>query len=411
MTEILKSQYDQNLTAVLAAGAQLGAHDIAARVAQRGGSVRDVYREYLERTAVPDPDRMLGLTPADTSNYSLLSLVRAQADGEPNTARHERDLSSLVASKTGKVPNGEYVPFSVLAQARDFNVGTASEAGNLLGAARLGDLAGDPLRKVFTLGRLGATFFSGLKATAGVPVFDSSTAASYLTETGSAVSVLETTRLVTLTPRRVTVVFIMSRQAVIQSTPEMEAAAKRQMATAIDEAMQYGVLAGNGSGNNPTGILLDSSVNIEVGDTDGATLTFQHLVNMEYAAANANVDKAATGWVINPATAKYLRTKPRASGLPEIFGNDNLILGAPVAITNTMPADLTKGAGTALSGLIYSPNWSDLLIGIYGGGIDVMVDRVTLADQGKLRVVCALEFGFGLRYPAAFSVMKDAKLV
>lgn len=406
---IPKTQRDLNISDVLQHGDMIGAPDLATKIAKRGGTVQDLYREYLDRGTVPNPDKMLGLSQTDTRGYSICDLITSIAEGNASRARNERDLSGLVTAKTGKVANGEFIPLSVFA--RDFNAGTAGEAGNLLGADRLGALAGDPLRKIFTLGQLGATFFSGLKSTAAVPVFESVTAAAYLTETGQATNILQTSRLVTLTPRRLAVVFVMSRQALIQATPELEAATKRQMAAAINEAMQQGILAGDGAGQNPTGILNDANVGIEVGGVDGATLTFAHLVDMEYMCANGNNPNGSRGWVINPGTAKYLRTKARATGLPEILGNDGQILGAQQVVTNTMPGNLTKGSGTSLNGLVYSNDWSQLLIGIYGGGVDLTVDRVTLADQGKLRVVASLEFGFGMRQPSAFAIMRDAKLV
>lgn len=404
-----KTDHETRIREILIAGDLLGASDLATRVAKRGGTIKEFYRAFVDRPASLDADQMLGLTPADTSNYSLVNLIRSVAERAPQHAQHEHDVSSLISTKAGRVPNGEFVPLSVLT--RDFNVGTPTEAGNTIGADRLGDLSGDPLRKVFTVGRLGATFFSGLKATAAVPVFDSVTAAEYLTETGQATNVLETTRLVTMTQRRVAVVFVLSRQALIQSTPELEAAVKRQMGAAIDEALQLGIFAGDGTGQNPTGILYNSDVNIEVGGATGATLTFQHLVNMEYSAAAANVPAGARGWVINAATQKYLRTKARGTGLPFILGDDNQVLGAPIHVTTALPSNLTKSSGTDLSGLLYSNDWRDLLVGIYGGGVDITVDHVTLASSGQLRVVAALEFGFGLRYPKAFSVMKDAALV
>lgn len=403
------SKSEANIREVLAAGASLGESSLAARILGQGGTIKEFYASYLSRPKTPDVDGLLGLTKAETSTYSVIDLIRSQAEPGAVRAGHERDISSLITTKTGRVPMGEYVPFSVLA--RNFDVGTASEAGNTIGADRLGELTADPLRKVFTLSRLGATMHTGLKATASVPVFSSVTAADYLTETGQATNVLETTRLVTLTPKRIAVVFVMSRQALIQSTPELEAATKRQMASAIDEALQLGILAGDGTGQNPTGILYDSNVNIEVGGATGATLTFQHLVDMEYSAAVGNAPNGARGWVINPATAKYLRTKARGTGLPFILGDDNQVLGAPVHVTGAMPANLTKSSGTNLSGLLYSPDWRELIIGIYGGGIDVVVDRVTLASTGQFRVIASLEFGFGLRSYPAFSVMKDAALV
>ena len=401
---------EMRIRSVLALGDELGCSDLATRVAKRGGNSEDLFRAYREREAVPSGDRVFGLGGIETGSYSLLNLIRAQADREPDRARHERDMSSLLMAKTGTVPVGDFVPFSVFA--RDFNVGTSSQAGNLVGDARIGALAGDPLRQIFTLNRLGATFVSGLKTTAAVPVFTSDESVNLETEVGAAPEVFHETSLVTLTPRRIAVVFEMSRQAVIQATPELETVARRLMAQAIDEAMQKQVLAGDGvvtgSDYSTDGILFSSDVNVTAGGTDGAAPTFANLVEMEYNAAASDVPVGARGWLFNAKTQKTLRTTARGSGLPYILGDDNQVLGAPAVVSNVMPSTLEKGSGSNLSAMMYSSNWTELLIGIYGAGIDVVVDRITLADQGQLRVVCSMLFGFGMRTPKAFSVMKDA---
>lgn len=412
MNRLYENVNDARIREILIAGDLLGEPALANRIAKRGGSASEFYKAIKALPETSSTEDMLGLRSSDTGTYSLMNLVRSQMDVGRFTAQHERDVSALVASKSGTTPKaGEFVPFGILA--RDLVVGTSSSAGNFVNSnARLGEYVEDPLRRLFTLGRLGATFITGLSGTAGIPVLLSSdTAAQGFTETGTATTIADTSRLVTLTPRRLAVIFIMSRQAVLQSSVELEAAIRRQMVTAIDEALQLGVLTGDGSGSNPTGILNDSTVNIEVGGATGATLAWSHLIDMEYLACNSNVPVGAAGWVINPATAKFLRKTSKAANLPFILGDDNCILGAQTVVSNVMPATLTKSSGTNLSGLVFSPDWRELIIGIYGGGVEIVTDRVTLADQGKVRVIVSLNYGFGLRQPAAFSVMKDAALV
>lgn len=412
MNRLYSNVNDARIREILIAGDLLGEPALANRIAKRGGSASDFYKAVKALPETSSTEDMLGLRPSDAGSYSLLNLVRSQMDVQRFSAQHERDVSALVAAKSGTTPKaGEFVPFGILA--RDLVAGTSSSAGNFINSnARLGEYVGDPLRQIFTLGRLGATFIAGLSATAGIPVLlSATTAAQGLTETGTATTIEDTSRLVTLTPRRLAVVFIMSRQAVLQSNVELDAAIRRQLVTAIDEALQLAVLAGDGSGSNPTGILNDSAVNIEVGGTDGATLAWSHLIDMEYLACNSNVPVGSAGWVINPATAKFLRKTSKATNLPFILGDDNRIIGAQTVVSTAMPATLTKAAGTNLSGLVYSPDWRELIIGIYGGGVEIVTDRVTLADVGKVRVIVSMNYGFGLRYPVAFSVMKDAALV
>jgi HK97 family phage major capsid protein len=400
---------ESDIREMLAIADQLGESELATRTAMRGGNIKDFYRALMDRQQILTGDDLLGLTRQDVQGFSITRLARASANFRPEEARHEKDLSALLTSKTGMVGHGDLIPFSVLA--RDFNAGTAGESGNLIGAGRTGNEVGDPLRKVFSLAGLGATFLTGLRSTTTYPVFIQAADAAHLTETGTATTLTETTRAVTLTPRRLAFTFVMSRQANLQSDAELDKAVLRQMRAGIDEGMLRGILAGDGTGQNPTGILFDSNVNIEVGGATGATLTFQHLVDMENAPAAANIPAGTGAWVINSATAKYLRTKAAGTNLNYIYGNDNRILGSQVMVNNLLPANLTKSSGTNLSGLIYSNSWQDLIVGIYGPGFDMTVDPVTLASDGKIRVVVSLMYGFGLRQPGAFSVMKDAALV
>jgi hypothetical protein len=58
---------------------------------------------------------------------------------------------------------------------------------------------------------------------------------------------------------------------------------------------------------------------------------------------------------------------------------------------------------------VYSNDWSTLIAGIYGPGMDVLVDKVTAADSGFVKITASLMVGVGVALPAAFSKMDDAK--
>lgn len=169
--------------------------------------------------------------------------------------------------------------------------------------------------------------------------------------------------------------------------------------------------AGDGTGQNQTGILNDSNVNVIISSATGATLTFSIWLIWKILPRPPMSPPGNGAWIINSATAKYLRTKAAGTNLPFIYGNDGRILGQPVVVNNLLPANLTKSSGTNLSGLVYSPAWQELIVGIYGSGFDLTIDPYSLAAEGKIRVIVSLTFGFGLRQPLGFSVMKDAALV
>ena len=96
--------------------------------------------------------------------------------------------------------------------------------------------------------------------------------------------------------------------------------------------------------------------------------------------------------------------------LPEIWvGGDRPLLGYRAGVSNILPGNLEKGtSGAVCSSVLYSADWSNLVIGIYGGGVDLNVDRITLAAEGKVRITAALLVGVGVAQPAAFAKMDDA---
>lgn len=404
------TQREINIQEFIFAGDLLGVPRLAMQVYKRGGTLQDFYEEFSSSFKTPTFDEQIGIrTRDDQTPYSISRLILSAAERKPAQARYERDFSAMVSSKTGVVPNGEFVPFGVFA--RDFNLSGSQGAANLTGSPRLGDYVGDPLRNLFLLPSLGATVIPGLGATAHIPGFESSTPAEHLGETAAAPPIYQSTRDIELTPRRVAAQFIFSRQALIQATPELDKALEKQMIAALDEEMTKGILAGDGEGDNQLGILYHPEVALVEGGANGATLLYPHLVDMEDKAYVPEVKIAKPAWVINSATKKYLREKPISSvAWPFILGNDNLLPGGSAKVSNCLPSDLSKGSGTDLSGLIYSSDWSELMIGIYGGGVDLTIDSVTRAAAGEIRVVASLLYGAGLRHPKAFSVMRDAQL-
>lgn len=337
------TQREINMQEFIFAGDLLGASRLAIKVYKRGGTLQDFYEEFASSLKTPTFDEQIGIrTKDDQSPFSISRLILSEAERKPAQARYERDLSAMVSTKTGVVPNGEFVPFGVFA--RDFNIGGSLGAGNLVSAPRLGEYVGDPLRKLFLLPSLGATVIPGLSATAHIPVFDSSSTADHGGETAAASQIYEVSQDVVLTPHRVSAQFIFSRAALIQATPELDKALGRQIIAALDEEMTRGILAGDGTGDNQLGILYHPGVGLVEGGTNGATLLHPHLVDMEEKVTASVETISNAAWLINSVTKKYLRKEPIAAApWPFILGNDNLLPGGPAHVSNCLPADLSKG--------------------------------------------------------------------
>lgn len=395
---------------------------LAMETMARHGTKQDLMGRILERvrkeSLVKAADRSIGIDSSrDAMGYSITRALRAAVEAQEGnkTAWHgatlERDISNLATKADGPVPNGFYLPLGVAA--RDFNVGTAGQAGNLLGAAKDdGILTEDPLRRISPLAALGATFISGLRTTLTLPRFASATTASWKSETGAATPVLETTSGAELTPKRCPVTMIISRQALLQSTPALDVAITRHLVAAVMEEAENGALNGDGTNDSPVGLRSTSGITTVAGGTDGAQLTFAHLCDLENGPSAAKAPETRySGFVVNPSTRRWLRTTAQGTGLPYIWtSTDRPLLGHPAAITGLLPSNLTKGSsGAACSSVIYSNDWSSLVLGIYGGGVDILVDRVTMADSGQVRITASLLIGVGVTKPAAYACMDDAK--
>jgi HK97 family phage major capsid protein len=398
--------------------AEYGGPRIALEVAKRGGSKADLMNRIAER-ARSEPlilaaDRLLGLDAARdvVEGYSLTRALRAGMERNWSKAGLEKDVSNVATTITGMAPNGFFVPLGVLA--RDFNVGSANQAGNFIGAAVGGNYAIDPLRKIAAIARMGATFITGLKTTLSLPRFTSSSAAAWKSEVAAAGEVLEQTAAATLTPKRCPVTMVLSRQALIQGDPALDATIGRHLVRAVMEQVEYDALNGDGTNDAPVGLRSTSGITNVAGGTNGAQIAYSHLADMEKGPAAANAEETDfAGFVVNPSSRRWMRTAPRGTNLSFIWDSaDRPLLGHRAAVTNMLPANLTKGTSSGVcSALTYSCDWSQLFVGIYGGGVDVHVDRITLADVGKVRITASVLVGVGVNLPAAFSKMDDALVV
>jgi HK97 family phage major capsid protein len=204
---------------------------------------------------------------------------------------------------------------------------------------------------------------------------------------------------------------VLSRQALIQSDPALDATLGRHLVKAIMERVEYDALNGDGTSDAPVGLLSTSGVTAVTGGTNGAQIAYSHLADMENGPAAANAAETDfAGYIVNPSSRRWMRTAPRGTNLPFIWDStERPQLGHRAAVSNMLPANLTKGTSSgACSALTYSSDWSQLFVGIYGGGVDVLLDRVTLADQGKVRIVASILTGVAVNLPDAFAQMSDA---
>jgi hypothetical protein len=119
----------------------------------------------------------------------------------------------------------------------------------------------------------------------------------------------------------------------------------------------------------------------------------------------ANASAAKMNYLINPKTrGKLKKTKHAAGDLNYIMGVDGNINGYGSAVSNHVPSNLTKGAGTALSAMVLG-DFSQLNIHQWGF-MDLSVNEISRKKEGLIEVTVNIFLDVLVKQPKAFSVVK-----
>lgn len=269
----------------------------------------------------------------------------------------------------------------------------------------------DILRNMMVTTRMGARVLTGLKGPVNFPKQTGASTGYWMGEnSGTDVTQSSVTfGTVQLTPKTFMAQGALSRQLIVESTPDVEGIVRTDLAEIHALGWDFAALFGTGTSNQPTGLYNLTGVNAVA---MGGIPTFGNLVNMVTAVATFNALLGATGFVTNPLMAgKMMQTldfPTAASGRPIWTGThiDGIMAGYKAFASNQVSS--TLGAG-AESGILFG-NWNDLLIGMWGA-LEILVDPYTLAGQGLLKVTSYQMIDIECRRAASFTKSTGATIV
>lgn len=297
---------------------------------------------------------------------------------------------------------------------RDLTAGSATAGGNLVATELLGSSFIDLLRNAMVLDKLGITWLRDLNGNIAIPSQTGTATAYWVAENGAPTESALAVGQVTMTPKTVGAFTDYSRRLLLQSSIDVEAFVRADLASIIGLAIQTAAINGSGSNNEPTGLLNTSGIGSVAGGDNGAAPTYDHTVDLESAVAIANADVGNMAYLTNAKVRGKLRktqefsstngkpvwTSGRERGIGEVLGYD-------AVVTNAVPSNLTKGTANGVCSALAYGNWADLMVGMWGG-LDVMLDPYTGATSGTKRVVALQDVDVALRRVASFAAMKDA---
>ena len=386
----------------------LGPNDLADAI--RNGRSVEAFKDYIiERIQTKHTDTSqihVGLTTKEIRRYSLGNAIRAATIGDWSQAGFERECSEAVAKIMGRSPEGFYIPPEAF---RDFNVGTATEAGNLVATDLRADLFVDVLRNKLVLGQLGVRILSGLTSSVDLPRKSTASTIGTVTEVGSATETSPATAKVSLSPKRASAFVEVSKQAIIQSALALESMIRDDLVMSTAVTIENLSINGNGTAPQYLGLRNTTGIGTVVSGANGAAPAWSHFVDLESACANANAEPdSLSGYLINTRVRGKLKQTQFATNLPMIWQNGPFPLnGYRAAVSNNVPFNLTKGTSTTVcSSALFGSDWSMAVLGLFGAP-DVTVDPYTLAATGQVRITINQYADFGVRQPGAFAKNDD----
>ena len=386
-------------------------NDIAKQFKNNGRSIDEFRAVALEKIATAKPakaaieDSSIGMSQKEVRQFSIVRAVNALATGDWSKAGFEREMSDAQGQKLGKQATGFYLPSDVQ---RDLTVGTATAGGHTVATDLLSGSFIDMLRNRMTVMDLGATMMTGLNGNVAVPRQTGGATAYWVAESGAVTESAAAFDQVSMTPKTVGAFSDISRKLLLQSSIDVEAFVRNELATTLALEIDRAAINGSGSSNQPTGILNVSGIGSVVGGTNGAAPDWADIVDLESAVAIDNADNGALNYLTNAAVRGKLLQTEKASGTAQyVWADNNTLRGYNAAVSNQVPSNLTKGSTSGSCSAIIFGNFNDLMVGMWGG-LDIALDASTGSASGTLRVVALQDVDVAVRHAESFAAMKDA---
>jgi HK97 family phage major capsid protein len=364
----------------------------------------------------------LGLTDREQARFSIGRAIRALITRDLSGAGFEQEVSNAMAKRLGRSTSGFFVP-------NDFK--TRVTSGNVLqtkvsaqgGASVYTEYAGwiDLLRNRTRVFQMGAQLFSGLRSNYSF-VRQNAAASVYWISENPGVDVTDTTigiQNVTMTPKILKGMLSFTAEQLAQAAEMFDALCNTELLRVHSIELDRVALNGSGTGGQPTGILNQSGIGAVALGTNGmnlSTLGVAPFVDLETAVATANADLGSLGYLTTAGIrgeCKKYQEFPAQPGSGRVWQNNDqkdgsgTVNGYYAAASNNVPSNLTKGTSSGICHASIFANWSDLFVGEWGGGLELLVDPFTLAGQDITRVISRQLVDVALGHPGSFAAIKD----
>jgi HK97 family phage major capsid protein len=350
------------------------------------------------------PLGQIGLTPGEVQRYSILRAIRAAANKDWRGAEFEKQCSDQVAKQTGMEPRSFFLPYDIMAAARDprelrgvreraLNVASDPAGGYLVGTAHMPGSFIELLRARLVAARAGVQIMSGLVGNVDIPKQTGASTAYWLsTETTDVTESAPTFGQVLLSPKSVGAYVDITRRLAIQSTPAADNLVMNDIVRVLGLGIDRAVFHGTGEDGQPSGI-----GKVAAGEFTGAAFSWILAISAVTDVMDANADVPGMNWVTNPVGWGVLKTREKGTaGYPTyLCGDDDRMAGFPVLhSTQITAANLFFG------------DFAQAILGEWGV-LDLNVDTASLSKSGGIRIVGFQSVDVAVRQAGAFTLADD----
>lgn len=389
----------KNAAQILELGQRHGQSELAHKAIAEGTSIEEFRGAVLEKIGSERAleAQEIGLTKQETKRFSLVKAIHALANPTDRRAQEaaafEFEASRAASEQYGRSAQGIMLPAEVMKNwKRDLN--SADDAAIFGDDFRGGDFI-DVLRNASSVMQAGATMLGGLSGDVKIPKKTAAATAAWIaTEGGAAAESEMTVGQVSMTPKTLGAFTDVTRQLLIQSSLDVEALIRNDLTSAIALTIDKAGLEGAGTSGAPTGILNTSGVNT-VAAFAAANPTFAEVVGLETAVAEDNALLGNLAYILPASMYGALKTTEKATGTAQFVADGSTINGYRAIVSNQ-----------ATAGNLYFGNFSDLLIGMFGG-LDIVVDPYTASTTGTIRVVALQSVDVAVRHAVSFAFGND----
>lgn len=355
----------------------------------------------IERQAVLDDAerRMNGVSITGDSkldkemrSFSVIRAIQHQLGTKVDAGR-ELEVSAELARMEGRSTDGILMPYSVFERRAAGTITTTAPTGgpggNLVGTDHMGGQFIDMLREANPLAGLGMRTMSGLVGNVEIPRLKSSTSVGWFGENSAIPQTDAQVDSITLSPKHVGAWTEYSRNMLLQSSPDIEALLRSDLAHVLALEVARAVINGSGADAEPTGILATSGIQ----EIDKPATEMAYVPALSSALFEKNVQNI--NFIANAAFKADVDALLSTDGLP--IGSDAFFRNYPHKYASAVPAARVMVAGDFSQ--VIQGTWSavELLVNPY---------MESAFKKGNVAMRIVLTTDVAVRQPEAFATFK-----